>query len=82
MARGTAAWERGYGRPTAVERVNSRIDRVLSFEQHTIRGLKKMEARVGIALVVLLSMALGRIQVGQRDQMRSLLAPVARSFAA
>lgn len=41
-----------------------------------------MEARVGIALVVLLSMALGRIRVGQRDQMRSLLAPVARSLAA
>jgi hypothetical protein len=79
VARDTAAWERGYDRRTAVERVNSRIDRVLSFEQHTIRGLKKMEARVGIALVVLLSMALGRIQVGQREQMRSLLAPVIRA---
>jgi hypothetical protein len=79
VARDTAAWERGYDRRTAVERVNSRIDRVLSFEQHTIRGLKKMEARVGIALVVLLSMALGRIQAGQREQMRSLLAPVNRA---
>jgi hypothetical protein len=79
VARDTAAWERGYDRRTAVERVNSRIDRVLSFEQHTIRGLKKMEARVGIALVVLLSMALGRIQAGQREQMRSLLAPVSRA---
>jgi len=79
IARDTAAWERAYDRRTAVERVNSRIDRVLGFEQHTIRGLKKMEARVGIALIVLLSMALGRIQVGQREQMRSLLAPVARA---
>ena len=79
VARDSAAWERGYDRRTAVERVNSRIDRVLGFEQHTIRGLKKMEARVGIALVVLLSMALGRIQAGQREQMRSLLAPVARA---
>jgi hypothetical protein len=52
---------------------------VLGFEQHTIRGLKKMEARVGIALIVLLSMALARIQVGRREQMRSLLAPVARA---
>jgi hypothetical protein len=82
VARDSAAWERGYDRRTAVERVNSRIDRVLSFEQHTIRGFKKMEARIGIALVVLLSMALGRIRVGQQHQMRSLLAPVARSFAA
>ncbi len=79
VARDSAAWERGYDRRTAVERVNSRIDRVLGFEQHTIRGRKKMEARVGIALVVLLSMALGRIQVGQQDQMRSLLAPVDRA---
>ncbi|MGH8647305.1 MAG: transposase [Gammaproteobacteria bacterium] len=79
VARDTAAWERGYDRRTAVERVNSRIDRVLGFEQHTIRGLKKMEVRVGIGLIVLLSMALGRIQVGQREQMRSLLAPVNRA---
>lgn len=79
VARDTAAWERAYDRRTAVERVNSRIDRVLGFEQHTIRGLKKMEARIGIALMVLLAMALGRIQVGQREQMRSLLAPVARA---
>jgi hypothetical protein len=43
------------------------------------RGLKKMEVRVGIGLVVLLSMALGRIQAGQREQMRSLLAPVIRA---
>ena len=52
---------------------------MLGFEQHTIRGLQKMETRVGIALVVLLAMALGRIQAGQRDLMRSLLAPVKRA---
>jgi len=79
LPRDSAAWARGYDRRTAVERVNSRLDRVLGFEQHTIRGLQKMETRVGIALVVLLAMALGRIQVGQRDQMRSLLAPVKRA---
>ncbi len=79
VARDSAAWEQAYDRRTAVERVNSRIDRVLGFEQHTIRGRKKMEARVGIALVVLLAMALGRIQAGQHDQLRSLLAPVDRA---
>lgn len=78
-ARDTAAWERAYDRRTAVERVNSRIDQVLGFERHTIRGLKKMELRVGIGLVVLLAMALGRIQAGQREQMRSLLEPVIRA---
>jgi hypothetical protein len=64
-----------------IERVNSRLDRVLGFELHTIRGLAKMETRVGIALVVLLSMALGRLRVGQKDQMRSLLAPAFRQAA-
>lgn len=56
--------------------MNSRIDQVLGFERHTVRGLKKMEARVGIALVVLLAMAVGRIEAGQQEQMRSLVAPV------
>jgi hypothetical protein len=79
IPRDTDAWEKGYDRRTAVERINSRIDRVLGFEQHTIRGLKKMEVRVGIALAVLLAMALGRIRAGQPEQMRSLLAPVKRA---
>jgi len=80
-ARGTDAWKRAYARRTAVERVNSRIDRVLGFELHTIRGLAKMEARIGIALVVMLAMALGRIEAGQRNEMRSLLAPALRRAA-
>ena len=79
IPRDSKAWERGYARRTAVERVNSRLDRVLGFEQHTIRGMKKMQARVGIALIVLLSMALGRIRAGQPDRMRSLVAPVTRA---
>lgn len=81
LPRDCKSWDRAYDRRTAVERVNSRIDQVLGFERHTIRGLKKMEARVGIALVVMLAMAVGRIEVGQREQMRSLLAPAARVAA-
>jgi Transposase domain (DUF772)/Transposase DDE domain len=81
IPRDSDAWKKGYDRRTAVERINSRIDRVLGFELHTIRGIKKMEVRVGIALVVLLAMALGRIRAGQREQMRSLLAPVKRAAA-
>ena len=62
-----------------MERITSRIDRVLRFELHTIRGLKKMEERVGIALVVLLNVALGRIRAGHSEKIRSLLAPVKRA---
>ena len=76
LPRDCKSWDTAYDRRTAVERVNSRIDQVLGFERHTIRGLKKMEARVGIALVVLLAMAVGRIEAGQQEQLRSLVAPV------
>lgn len=78
IARGTPKWKKAYNRRTAVERVNSRIDQVLGFEQHTIRGLHKMETRVTLALIVMLAMALGRIRANQADKMRSLTAPVRR----
>lgn len=79
MARPTAKWQKAYDRRTAVERVNSRLDRVLGFEEHFIRGQAKMEARVTLALVVMLAMALGRIRADQASLMRSLTAPVRRA---
>ncbi len=79
IPRDSDAWARAYDRRTASERVNSRIDNLLGFERHTIRGQKKMETRIGIALVVLLAMALGRIKAGQREQLRSLVGPVKRA---
>ncbi len=79
IARPTAKWGKSYDRRTAVERVNARIDRVLGFELHYIRGQEKMETRVTLALIVMLAMALGRIRAGQPAQMRSLVAPVQRA---
>lgn len=79
IARHTDKWEKAYDRRTSVERVNSRLDQVLGFEHHTIRGKAKMEMRVTLALVVMLAMALGRIRAGQSDRMRSMTAPVARA---
>ena len=79
VARHTRDWEKAYDRRTSVERVNSRLDQVLGFEHHTIRGKAKMELRVTLALVVMLAMALGRIQANQADLMRSLTAPVRRA---
>ncbi|WP_342400433.1 transposase [Weizmannia sp. FSL W8-0676] len=60
--RASYKWKREYNKRTAVERVNSRIDQVLGFENHTIRGIKKMTVRCGLALCVMLAMALGRIK--------------------
>ena len=52
---------------------SSRLDVSFGFERHFIRGLKKMKLRCGLALIVMLAMALGRIKEKQRDRMRSLV---------
>jgi len=55
------------------ERVNSRLDRVFGFEEHFILGRKKMKLRVGLALPVMLAMALGRVKESQAEKLRSLV---------
>jgi hypothetical protein len=73
LARSSYKWKDYYKKRTAVERVNSRLDVSYGFEQHFIRGLPKMKLRMGLALVVMLSMALGRIKEKQKENMRSLV---------
>jgi len=73
IPRDTPKWERYYSKRSAVERVNSRIDTSFGFEHHTIRGKKKMQARIGLALGVMLAMAVGFISEGRPELMRSLV---------
>jgi hypothetical protein len=73
VPRDSYKWRRLYRGRTAVERVNSRLDVSFGFERHFIRGMKKMQVRVGMALVVMLAMALGSIELGERYRMRSLV---------
>lgn len=73
LARSSYAWQRGYNKRTSVERVNSRLDVSFGFEHHFIRGLKKMRLRVGLALIVMLAMALGRVKENQAEHIRSLV---------
>jgi len=70
-----SAFYRGYlyKKRTSVERVNSRLDVSFGFEHHFIRGQKKMKVRVGLALMVMLVMALGRVKEKQKDNLRSLV---------
>ena len=70
------SWRRGYHRRSALERINNRIDHSFGFEQHSIRGKAKMQTRVGLALAVMMAMALGHVKAGRRDQMRSLVRPI------
>lgn len=71
--RASYKWEREYNKRTAVERVNSRLDVSFGFENHTIRGMKKMKIKCGLALCIMLAMALGRIKENQPEKMRSLV---------
>jgi hypothetical protein len=73
VARSSYKWKNLYKKRTATERVNSRLDVSFGFENHYIRGLKKMHFRVSLALCVMLAMAVGRIKKNQRDKMRSLV---------
>jgi len=73
LARSSYAWEREYKKRTAVERVNSRLDVSFGFEEHYVRGLKKMKLKMGLALIVMLTMAVGRIRENQNELMRSLV---------
>lgn len=71
--RSSYKWEKEYDKRTSVERVNSRLDVSYGFELHTIRGMGKMKLRCGLALCVMLAMALGRIKENAPEKMRSLV---------
>jgi len=73
LARSSYAWTREYKKRNSVERVNSRLDVSFGFERHFIRGLKKMKLRVGLALCVMMAMALGRAKENQSEKIRSLV---------
>ena len=45
----------------------------LRFESHTIRGKARMTARVGLALAVMMALALGSVKAGEPQRMRSLV---------
>src|SRR5690625_7171837 len=72
--RSSYKWKREYNKRTAVERVNGRLDVSFGCENHTIRGLKKMKIKCGIALCIMLEMALGRISENQTQKMRHVVA--------
>jgi hypothetical protein len=46
------------------------------FENHAIRGKAKMQTRVGLAMAVMMAMALGHVKTGRVEQMRSVVRPI------
>jgi hypothetical protein len=59
-----------------LERINNRIDNSFCFEKHFIWGQAKMKTRMGLALAVMMAMALGHVKAGRIEQMRSLVQPI------
>ena len=66
MDRSSYPWEREYTQ-RRVKQVNSRLDVPFGFELHRIRGIAKMRSRCGVALLVMVGMALGCIQQNHPD---------------
>jgi len=73
VPRSSYKWEALYDKRTSVERVNSRIEVSFGFDHHYIRGLQKMKLRCGLALTVMLAIALGRLRQEKPELMRSLV---------
>ncbi len=73
VPRSSYKWQMLYDKRSSIERVNSRIDVSFGFERHYIRGLLKMNLRCGMALSVMLAIAVGRIRQKRPDLMRSLV---------
>ncbi len=77
LARSSYKWKTMYKKRSAVERVNSRMDESFCFEKHFIRGINKMKFRCGLALIVMLGMAYGRVRQKQYERIRSLVTSAA-----
>lgn len=67
LARQSKKFKRLYKGRTAVERLNGRLDRDYNFEDHCIRGLKKMTMLVTFSAIIMLAMAKGHIAKKQKN---------------
>jgi len=72
VARDSMKFERLYNSRTSVERLNGRLDRDYMFEDHCIRGLKKMKLMVSLSLLTMNAMALGKIKGGVTTHLAAL----------
>jgi len=73
LARSSYMFKREYKKRTALERINSRLDVSFGFENHYIKGMKKMRLRCSMAMMVMLAMALGRVREKKIEDVRSLV---------
>ncbi len=72
IARDSKKFKTKYKMRTEVERLNGRIDRDYMFNDHFIRGQKKMELMLNLTFVVMLTIAKGHIK-NKQENIRSLV---------
>jgi len=72
VARDSKKFERLYKGRTSVERLNGRLDRDYMFEDHCIRGMRKMKLMVSLTLLTMNAMALGKIKGGVTTHLAAL----------
>ena len=72
LARDSKKYKKKYKMRTEVERLNGRLDRDYMFNDHFIRGKKKMNLMVTLSFIVMMSMAKGHIK-NKRTNIRSLV---------
>lgn len=73
IARDSKKFKKKYKMRTEVERLNGRLDRDYMFNDHFIRGQKKMELMLNLSFIVMLTVAKGHIKNKQKN-IRSLVA--------
>jgi hypothetical protein len=61
-----------YKMRTSVERLFFRVDHMYGFERHHTVGLKRVRLRVSLAMIAMQATAVGWIEAGQSERMRSL----------
>ena len=66
-------FKKKYKMRTEIERLNGRIDRDYMFNDHFIRGQKKMELMLNLTFIVMLTIAKGHIK-NKQENIRSLVA--------
>lgn len=73
VARDSKKFKKKYKMRTEIERLNGRIDRDYMFNDHFIRGQKKMELMLNLTFIVMLTIAKGHIK-NKQENIRSLVA--------
>ena len=67
VARDSKKFKKKYKMRTEIERLNGRIDRDYMFNDHFIRGQKKMELMLNLTFIVMLTIAKGHIKNDQEN---------------